>query len=140
MTLTRSFLRDFITRHRYGVVSTIGPGAVPQSALVGIAVSDDLEIFFDTVDTTRKIANIRSNPNVSLVIGWEDEQTLQIEGLADEPKLDELASLKATYFAAWPDGPERQSWRGITYCRVRPIWLRSSSFIEPQLIEEMRLP
>jgi len=140
MTLTIPFLRDYISRQRYAVISSNGPHGTPQSALVGIAVSESLEIYFDTVDTTRKIANIRGNPRVSLVIGWENEQTLQYEGLADLPEGAALTDLKAIYFRAWPDGPQRQSWKGITYCRVRPIWLRFSSYVEPQLIEEVHFP
>jgi general stress protein 26 len=138
MRLTIPFLYEFISRHKLAVVSTNGLYGHPQSALVGIAVSRDLEIYFDTVDTTRKIANMRRDPKVSLVIGWENEQSLQYEGVADEPRSAELASLKSIYFEAWPDGPDRQTWEGITYCRVRPAWLRFSSFVEPQLIEEMR--
>ena len=138
MTLARDFLYDFIASKRYAVVSSEGPDGAPQSALVGIAVSDTLEIYFDSVDTTRKISNIRRNPKVSLVIGWENEQTLQYEGIADEPRNEALAAVKAIYFRAWPDGPQRQAWKGITYCRVRPTWLRFSSYVEPQLIEEMQ--
>lgn len=140
MKLTRQYVRDFIARHRYGVVSSMAADGAPQSALVGIAVSPALEIYFDTVDTTRKIANLRANPRASFVVGWENEQTLQLEGIVDEPKGKELAALKRIYFAAWPDGPDRENWKGITYCRVRPTWLRFSSYIEPQLIEEMRFP
>jgi general stress protein 26 len=138
MTLSTAFLYEFISRKRYAVVSSCGTGGTPQSALVGIAASRNLEIYFDSVDTTRKIANIRRDPHVSLVVGWEDEQTLQYEGLADEPTGEALANLKAIYFEAWPDGPQRQAWKAITYCRVTPIWLRFSSYVEPQLIEEMR--
>lgn len=137
MSLTRAYVRDFIARHRYGVLSTIAPDGKPQSALVGIAVSPELEIFFDTVDTSRKVANLRRDPNASFVIGWENEQTLQLEGVADEPQGAALARLKSFYFAAWPDGPQRESLKGITYYRVAPRWLRFSSYVEPQIIEEM---
>jgi len=98
MTLTVPFLHDFILRQRYAVVSSNGPHGTPQSALVGIAASESLEIYFDTVDTTRKIKNIRSDSRVSLVIGWQNEQTLQYEGVADEPEGAALADLKAAYF------------------------------------------
>jgi len=138
MALTRAYIHDFIARHRYGVISTVAADGMPQSALVGIAVSPSLEVLFDTVDTTRKIANLRANHQVSFVIGWENEQTLQLEGIIDEPQGAELAFLKRIYFAAWPDGPEREKWKGITYCRVRPTWLRFSSYIDPKLVEEMR--
>lgn len=139
MSLTIPFLYEFIAAQRYAVVSSNGPQGISQAALVGIAVSEALEIYFDTIDSTRKIANIRRDPRVSLVIGWDNEQTLQMEGFADEPSGEELAALKAVYFKAWPDGPDREAWKGITYCRVRPTWLRFSRFLEPQLIEEMRI-
>jgi general stress protein 26 len=140
MKLTREYVRAFIARHRYGVLGTISVADTPQAALVGIAVSAELEIYFDTVDTTRKVANLRRNPRASFVIGWENEQTLQVEGVADEPKGDALIKLKRIYFEAWPDGPDREKWKGITYYRVRPTWLRFSSYIDPQIIEEMNFP
>ena len=100
----------------------------PQAAVVGYGVSDGLEIMFDTLDTTRKVRNLRRDPRVALVIGWDEQQTVQIEGAADEPKGAELERLKEVYFAAYPDGPERESWSGITYVRVRPTWVRYSDF------------
>jgi len=140
MTLTHEYIHDFVARHRYGVLATNSASGAPESALVGIAVSPTLEIYFDTVDTTRKVANLRRNPRASFVIGWENEQTLQLEGVADEPKGAALAELKKIYFAAWPDGPDREKWKGITYYRVRPTWLRFSSYVDPELIEEMSFP
>jgi hypothetical protein len=137
MTLTKAYVGAFIARHKYGVLSSLGPQGEPQSALVGIAVSPELELLFDTVDSSRKFANLRRDPRASFVVGWENEQTLQYEGVADFPEGESLAQLKRIYFAAWPDGPLRQSWKGITYVRIHPRWLRFSSYLDPQLIEEM---
>jgi hypothetical protein len=126
--LSASRLYDFIVRHRYGVVSSRAADGAPQSALVGIAVSRELEIYFDTTGTTRKAANLRRDPRISLVIGWENEQSVQYEGVADEPQGGELAALKTIYYLAWPDGTTRESWPGITWFRVRPHWIRFSDF------------
>jgi hypothetical protein len=70
------------------------------------------------------------------VIGWDD-QTVQYEGVADEPRGAELEALQQIYFARFPDGPERLAWPGITYFRVRPTWLRYSDFraTTPVIIE-----
>lgn len=125
---SKAELYDFIARHRYGVVATTHADGSSQSALVGIAVSPDLEIYFDTLGDTRKANNLRRDPRTSVVIGWENEQSVQLEGVADEPKGAELAALKLVYFAAWPDGRSRESWPGITWFRVRPHWLRFSDF------------
>ncbi len=37
----------FMQPQTYSVLSTIGPAGTPQAALVGIAVTADLEIVFD---------------------------------------------------------------------------------------------
>ena len=128
MVLSKAELYEFIARHRYGVVATTHEDGSAQSALVGIAVSQELEIYFDTVGDTRKARNLRRDPRISIVIGWENEQSVQLEGFADEPKGARLAALKLVYYAAWPDGPSRESWPGITWFRVRPRWLRFSDF------------
>jgi len=47
--------------------------SAPESALVAIAVTEDLEIVFDTLDSTRKYRNLISNPKASVVVGWEGE-------------------------------------------------------------------
>ena len=47
-------LYAFLSQLKLGVLSTIGPDNMPQSALVGIAVSQKPEIVFDTVKTSRK--------------------------------------------------------------------------------------
>ncbi len=100
----------------------------PQAAVVGIAVSDALEVVFDTLGTSRKANNLRLDPRVALVVGWDEEQTLQLEGLADEPTGAELERLKRVYLAAFPDGIEREQWPDITYVRVRIKWARYSDF------------
>jgi hypothetical protein len=124
----RGELLAFLRRHRLCVQASASSSGVPQAAVVGFAVSDDLEIVFDTVGTTRKMQNLRSGGRIALVVGWDEAQTAQVEGIADEPKGAELDRLKQVYFSAWPDGVDRQSWKDITYVRVRPTWARLSDF------------
>lgn len=121
-------LVTFVRRHRYAVQSSVTANGAPQASVVGIGISDAGEIVFDTLGSTRKMHNYRQNARAALVVGWDDEQTAQIEGIADEPTGDELARLKQVYFAAWPDGPTRETWDGITYVRIRPTWARYTDF------------
>ena len=107
--------------------------------MVGFAVSDDLELVFDTLATTRKMTNLRRDPRVAVVVGWDDEQTVQIDGVADEPSGPDLQRLKEVYFAVYPDGVARQSWAGITYVRVRPSWVRWSDFRPGGVVRELDL-
>jgi general stress protein 26 len=126
--VTRAELLAFLRGHRLCVEASVSSTGAPQAAVVGFAASDDLEIVFDTIGTTRKMLNLRRNGHIALVVGWDNEQTMQIEGVADEPTGADLDRLKKVYFAAWPDGVERQAWRDITYVRVRPTWARYSDF------------
>jgi pyridoxine/pyridoxamine 5'-phosphate oxidase len=126
--VTRSELLAFLRRHRLCLQASVSSSGAPQAAVVGFAVSDDLEIVFDTIGTSRKMQNLRRDGRIAIVVGWDDEQTAQIEGTADEPTGAELDRLKGVYFAAWPDGVERQAWKDITYVRARPTWARYSDF------------
>ncbi len=131
----------FMSRFRYAVVSSIAPDGSPQSALVGIAVTPQLEIVFDTVKSSRKYPNLVARPRCSFVVGWGGEQTVQYEGLALEPEGVELKQCQDAYFEVWPDGPSRLSWIGIAYFAVKPLWVRYSDFLHsPPLVTELRFP
>jgi hypothetical protein len=111
--MTKAELFAFISGCRLGVLGSVSPQGVPQSVMVGIAVTEKLEIVFDTLDTTRKYRNLTENRKASFVVGWEGEKTAQFEGEAFLPKGEELARYKRVYFAAWPDGAARESWPGL---------------------------
>ena len=133
-------LLDFMRLHRLAVQASVSAAGVPQAAMVGFAVTDQFEIVFDTLHTTRKARNLRQNPHVALVIGgWvpDEERTVQYEGEADEPSGAELDRLKQVYYAAYPDGPGRASWPGLIYVRVRPTWVRYSDYNKdpPEIVE-----
>ena len=139
-SVTPAELHRFLRDHRLAVISTVGPEASPQAAVVGIAVTEALYIIFDTSTTSRKYANLRADPRVALVIGWDLGQTAQLEGTAEVLSGSELDAYKPDYFAMWPDGRDRERWPDIAYVRVRPMWLRYSDFTRtPPRVEELRL-
>jgi general stress protein 26 len=113
--MTKDDLLAFMQAHTLAVLSTLGAQGTPQSALIGIAVTSELEIIFDTIKSSRKYGDLIANPAAALVVGCTDETTLQYEGLARLPVGEELERYKAAYLGAWPDGPSRQSWPGICY-------------------------
>lgn len=140
MPTTRAHILEFMRGHSLAVQASVSASNSPQAAVVGFIVTDDFEVFFDTLDSTRKLSNLRQNPRVALVIGGltdGDERTVQYEGIADEPNGPELERLKEQYFLRFPDGRDRQSWPGLTYVRARPRWLRFSNFNQspPELVE-----
>lgn len=126
--MDRSELVSFLRDQKWAVEATVSVHGVPQAAVIGIAVTDDLEIVFDTFEDARKTRNLRQNKRMALVVGWDDGRTVQLEGIADEPRGDELERLKKVYFARFPDGEERAKKGNLVYVRVRPTWARVSDF------------
>jgi general stress protein 26 len=139
-TVSRRELLASMRAQRYAVETSVSASGSPQAAVVGVVVSDAFELFFDTLDTTRKLENLRRDPRVAFVLGGTlegDERTVQYEGDADEPQGAELERLQRLYFERFPDGPERQAWPGLVYVRVRPRWLRYSDYraVPPTIVE-----
>jgi general stress protein 26 len=132
-------LLAYMRSQRLGVLGTLAPSGEPQAALVGYAVTPDLEVLFDTLQTTRKCRNMKANPRVSFTIGNTvgsgDERTVQYEGIAEELADNSLLHLRPVYFATWPDGVERIQWPHITWCVIRPRWIRYSNFNIPMTQE-----
>jgi general stress protein 26 len=135
--VTRAELIGFLHGHKLAVEATMTPDGPPQAAVVGFAVSDFLEIVFDTVTSSRKYQNLRRDPRIALVIGWDREITAQIAGVVDFSTGDELDRIRECYFVAYPDGRDRLNWPGITHARVRPTWIRYSDFTQdpPRIVE-----
>ena len=63
----------FVRAQRWAVEATAGGTGASQAAIVGIAVTDRLELVFDTLASSRKAANLRSNPRIALVVGGWNE-------------------------------------------------------------------
>lgn len=133
--MLRSELVAFLRRSPFWVQASVAGSGAPQAAVVGVAVSDDLELVFDTDVGSRKWQNLRRDPRVALVF-WHDARTIQVEGTADEPEGAERDRIQAAYLATFPDGRERAS--RVSYFRVRPSWLRDSDFsVVPPRVEEI---
>jgi hypothetical protein len=144
MATSQREILEFVRGYSLAVQASVSASTAPQAAVVGFVATDEFELFFDTLASTRKAGNLRTNARIAFVIGGfvtGDERTVQYEGIADEPSGPELDRLKALYFRRFPDGPERQQWPGITYFRVRPRWIRYSDYnTSPAEIVEFTFP
>jgi PPOX class probable F420-dependent enzyme len=118
----------FVRERRLAVVATTDPEGKPEAALVGIAATDDGELVFDTLGTSRKATNIGRDGRVALVVGLADEVTVQVEGVADILPGVNIESYRSSYLDQFPDGRERAKDPEIVYVRVRPTWLRRSDY------------
>jgi hypothetical protein len=138
--MTRAELLRLMRAERHATVASVSAAGEAQAAVVGVVVSEDFEIFFDTLDTTHKAVNLRARPRAAVVLGStaaDAQVTVQVEGAADEPRGTDLERLKELYFERFLDGPTRQAWKGLIYVRVRPTWLRMSDYATdpPRIVE-----
>jgi hypothetical protein len=132
-------LTDFIRKRRLAVISTIGRNGEPQAALINVAVLPDLFLVFETTCETRKSGNIERDPRVALVMGWDGQETLQYEGLAERPEGRRQEAARDAFIAAFPAKSPDEHWPGNNYFIVAPCWLRFSSYYRPRFVEEYRL-
>jgi uncharacterized pyridoxamine 5'-phosphate oxidase family protein len=80
----KKLLYEYIKNHKLAVISTVAKNGMPQSSIIGMVVTKNLEIICSSFNTSRKYQNLKTNPKVALVIGWEKGKTLQYEGVAEE--------------------------------------------------------
>src|SRR5450631_1038847 len=125
--MTPADLVSFFRVSPYAVQACVTPDGAPQAAVVGVAVTDALELVFDTLGRTRKASNLRLNPRIAFVLGGDDA-TVQYDGLADEPAGGELHRLKNTYLERFPERRRRATLPDLTYFRARPLWIRYAAF------------
>ena len=130
---------DIVRRKRFMTVSTVHANGAPEAALMGFACTQQNEIVFDTLGTSRKVINLARSPAIALVVGWDDDISIQIEGEARRPTGGDLANAKAAYFREWPDGRNRENWPDIAYFVVRPRWIRYSCYEGAPVVEEFTL-
>lgn len=88
----------FLQKEHLCVISTVSTDNTPQSAVMAFSQTKNLEIIFQTPNTTRKYNNLKNNKSVSIATGWSLDEfiTVQYDGLANEvpsEKLDEIRQI-----------------------------------------------
>ena len=120
---------DFIKKKKLAVVSTINFKGISESALVAFSETDKLEIIFGTFKNTRKYKNLQNNKNISLVIGWDEEEniTIQYEGLANEVKNKEFEECRIIQLNKNPNSKTYAFEKEQRYFKISPKWIRYSN-------------
>ncbi|MGA2299780.1 MAG: pyridoxamine 5'-phosphate oxidase family protein [Candidatus Acidiferrum sp.] len=118
----------FLEGEKLAVLATSAEDGRPEAAVMGFAVTPELEIIFDTVRSFRKYANLKKNPRVAWVIGCSSEISVQLEGNAVELEGAELEKYKMIYAKKYPDSTGRDKWADLTYFVTRPTWVRYGDY------------
>ena len=137
-------IQDFLKNRdpQLCVLATSSLTGIPQCAVMGYAVTDDLNLILSTDKTSRKVVNIKTNPQVALVFGWLfTELNVQIQG---EARLiesgQELKTCEEIYFASHPESVEFKGLPETIFIKIKPLWLRLSDYsVDPPWIQEMSI-
>ena len=123
-----------VRREQRGVLATTSADGSPEAALVGIATLDDGTLIVNAPSSARKVAHLRRQPRVALVVGTGAVRSLQVEGTAEVLDGDERIRLGSAYDALYPGS--RSLADGFVVIAIRPDWIRDYDVQrEPPAIE-----
>ena len=121
-------LIDYVRANGDAVVSTLGPDGEPQAAYLSITATDAGELVFDAKADSRKVANLRRDPRVAVVVGGADGTTLQVQGIADFPAGADLARCAGAYETAFPQFADSLRSADVVVIRVVVEWSRYGDY------------
>ncbi len=131
---------DFMKTQKLMVLSTIHPNGGPEAAVMEFA-EDKLELIFDTFTSYRKYRNLKANPSVAAVIGWDNGITVQYEGLARELSGKEKEQAIQLRIAKMPHAKKFASMKEVVYFKISPVWIRYADYSkEPWNVFEVEFP
>jgi pyridoxine/pyridoxamine 5'-phosphate oxidase len=139
--MTKADIYEFIKEHTLLVIATQGEENQPNAAVTAFGITPEWEIVIGTSLYSRKYANIQHNPKVALVIGWDEDQTVQTEGLARIPTDAEMDIYKAVHLDQNPWAVKFSKDPKNTYFVVQLEWLRFTDISEsPEYVKEIHIP
>jgi len=129
----RNKVIGFLKNHELAVVATISDNK-PEAATVGFLTDEELNFFFMSKKTSRKIENLKTNSNIAIVIGTEKgSNTLQVEGDAkvffDSDQefaqvVTKISNIEPIYY-----GPLlKMGGTDFAIVKVKPNWIRWLDF------------
>lgn len=127
--MTKADILAFFKTQEHTVISTCSLRNEPEAALIGFGETEQLEIVFGTSNLSRKYQNLKENPKVAFVVGWDDDFiTIQYEGIATEIFGEEMEKLVALYHHKVPSAAVYHTKHDQTYFKVTPTWIRYSDY------------
>jgi hypothetical protein len=133
----QQIIRDFLAQQKLGAISTVHSDGSPEAAIIQVTLGKHLEIVFDSVPESRKLANIGRDGRVALVVGWDENVTVQIEGRAiPVADSEENRRLRDVHIANCPLEAEFLK-QGAQLYKIVPLWIRYSDFRSDPIVFEL---
>jgi general stress protein 26 len=127
----------FLADKMHCVISTVDPTGKPEAAFVAFSENEDLEIMIGTSTKSRKFLNIRHNPAVSIVFGFDGKRSMQYEGTVHALEGKELTERLKRHFVKHPWAAKLQENPDHAFIAIEPSWIRIVE-APPTVIGEMR--
>lgn len=124
MNTDEEIVGHFIKEHDLAVVSTVTSDYLPESAVVGIYVGSNFEIYFGTFRGSRKYENLKKNPRVSLVVGWDKGKTAQYEGEAKELSGAAMEEFEKAHLKEMPSVAKYVPKEEAVFYKLNPKWVK----------------
>ena len=125
----KKFIYNFVHKQRIATLATVDHSNKPEASVIEFGDTPELEIIFDTLSKTyRKYKNLKKNPAVAMVIGWEDNITVQYEGTAREISGEEAEKYKNIFFEKTPEAKKWDINPEIRYFVVKPKFVRYADY------------
>ncbi len=122
----KAFVLNFLRQHHLAVLATADETGKPEAAVLGFAETDAFELIFNTSNTTLKFQNLQKNPQVAVVIGWDNGQTVQYEGNVREVYGEKAVRYKAILYTKNPTSHQHELMPDERHFVISPTWLRYS--------------
>ena len=136
--------QTFVTTHPLGVLATINAQGHPETAAVYWAMDADGNLYYLSPSHTRKLDNIKTQPQVSVTFVDESgRKTLQIQGTAESiattiegdyfehvPKnvCDALVNIHSSVRGAELTPAYKTGGDEHYYVKLKPTWMRLADF------------
>ena len=127
----RELIKEFLSQHPFCVLS-YASGDKPRSAVIAFSETEGLEIIFGTYDDSRKYECLKSNPNVSVALGWDEDlgHTLQYEGVAEEMSGADFEDCLKVHLEKLPGAKKYVYDERERFFKIRPKWMRFTEYWE----------
>lgn len=133
-------VNEFLSSCKTCVIATVSKDGKPQAATIGFYhdPENSYKILIGTNKSSRKYANLVSNPNVALTMGFEGPKTVQIEGTAEEVPASSVTTQLDAFFTKTPSAKKFSEVPGQTYFLITPNWLRFTDYAAEVSVQETK--
>jgi len=135
---------SFLKKHRISGVATIMPdGIMPHNKVMHYSMWENpLKLLFCTDDRSISVQNISLNHNMSVVVGWSEEEWITVQMRGEAKVIDtpfELASAKKIHYANYPSSQKFDKDSHTVFIVFTPSWIKISDVnSDPSLLERLK--